>query len=427
MTNYLPFVLMFLTLFALLLTVSEGGQKKCLKVDRKKTPREERQAKVQKIVDTVNSKPDKSFEAEAHDYIVKREDWELERLASVDLTRFPHTQQNSDDNDENDDEAENSNAVHGKGNAHKRPKRQIIIPISFDSRKQWPKCAQQIGNIRTQSRCGSCWAVSVAAMLTDRRCIHKSKNNLPIEPLPFELSAADLLSCSGAGDCNTGGPYYALGYAVKNGLVSGANASYYPTGNCTRDYRTDDPPTPFHPRYCMPYPFPYECCIWGCEMQTCSKECTNINWNNTYQQDKQYLAGGAQYALKQGYFRGANQIPKIQEEILKNGPVVAVMYAYRDFLVYKSGIYVADNSTYNQAGANGHAIRILGWGEGKDASGNTKKYWLVANSYGTNWGENGYVRVAFGAGSIDSLELHYATFNTTNLDAYGGKVHPDYY
>jgi len=39
----------------------------------------------------------------------------------------------------------------------------------------------------------------------------------------------------------------------------------------------------------------------------------------------------------------------------------------------------------------GHGVKIVGWG----ASGNLK-YWIVANSWGTFWGEAGYFRIAFG-------------------------------
>ena len=58
---------------------------------------------------------------------------------------------------------------------------------------------QSKGNIRDQDNCGSCWAVAVAGMLTDRLCILQTMLGLPIEPEPFEISAADILSCSGAG------------------------------------------------------------------------------------------------------------------------------------------------------------------------------------------------------------------------------------
>lgn len=35
----------------------------------------------------------------------------------------------------------------------------------------------------------------------------------------------------------------------------------------------------------------------------------------------------------------------------------------------------------------GHAVRIIGWGDG---------YWICANSFGKDWGENGFFRIAFG-------------------------------
>lgn len=40
----------------------------------------------------------------------------------------------------------------------------------------------------------------------------------------------------------------------------------------------------------------------------------------------------------------------------------------------------------------GHAIRILGWGV---EDGN--KYWLIANSWNSDWGDNGYFKILRGA------------------------------
>jgi cathepsin B len=62
---------------------------------------------------------------------------------------------------------------------------------------------------------------------------------------------------------------------------------------------------------------------------------------------------------------------------------------YEDFMNYKSGVY--KHQTGSQLG--GHAVKIVGWGDG---------YWIVANSWGTSWGEKGFFNIAFGNCGIDS-------------------------
>ncbi|RTG80064.1 cathepsin B [Schistosoma bovis] len=68
------------------------------------------------------------------------------------------------------------------------------------------------------------------------------------------------------------------------------------------------------------------------------------------------------------------------------GPVEAAFTVYEDFLNYKSGIY-----EHITGAVGGHAIRIIGWGVEKDTP-----YWLIANSWNEDWGENGYFRMLRG-------------------------------
>jgi len=57
---------------------------------------------------------------------------------------------------------------------------------------------------------------------------------------------------------------------------------------------------------------------------------------------------------------------------------------YNDFFSYSSGVYKQTSSTK----AGGHAVEIVGWGHDS-----TNDYWIVKNSWGTGWGESGYVRM----------------------------------
>ncbi|KAH0622895.1 hypothetical protein JD844_025731 [Phrynosoma platyrhinos] len=78
---------------------------------------------------------------------------------------------------------------------------------------------------------------------------------------------------------------------------------------------------------------------------------------------------------------------EIMAEIYKNGPVEGAFVVYSDFLMYKSGVY----QHVSGEAVGGHAIRILGWGVD-----NGTPYWLAANSWNTDWGENGFFRILRG-------------------------------
>lgn len=72
---------------------------------------------------------------------------------------------------------------------------------------------------------------------------------------------------------------------------------------------------------------------------------------------------------------------------IQKGPVsIAVAANSSIFMFYKGGIL---NSTSCGTGLN-HAVLLVGYGT--DANG--QQYWLVKNSWGTGWGESGYIRIA---------------------------------
>merc|ERR1712106_235513 len=77
-------------------------------------------------------------------------------------------------------------------------------------------------------------------------------------------------------------------------------------------------------------------------------------------------------------------------ELMTQGPVQAVMEVYTDFFMYSRGVYKRTNLASDMP-VGYHAVRMLGWGQE-----GTEKYWTVANSWGTEWGEDGLFRISRG-------------------------------
>ena len=78
---------------------------------------------------------------------------------------------------------------------------------------------------------------------------------------------------------------------------------------------------------------------------------------------------------------------------MTKGPVQAMFTVYSDFLSYKSGVY---QYTHGKK-LGGHAVKIVGWGVE-----NGVEYWIAQNSWGPEWGENGFFRIKFGECLFDS-------------------------
>lgn len=192
---------------------------------------------------------------------------------------------------------------------------------------------------KNQGRCGSCWAFASTEVAESTAAINSG--------LLFNLSTQQLVSCSGnpqqcggAGGCagSTGQAAYA--YAENAGFVldaqypytSGANSV---TGACIADLTRNPVVT-----------------IKG---------------------------------FKTVAFNDANALLRAVKE---SGPVV-ISVAAGPLHHYSSGI-LSDNGAIMDTTIN-HAVVITGWG--RDAATGLD-YYEVRNSWGTSWGENGYVRVA---------------------------------
>lgn len=91
-----------------------------------------------------------------------------------------------------------------------------------------------------------------------------------------------------------------------------------------------------------------------------------------------------------GYRRLADNERIIRKTVEKIGPVLVGFQACDSLESYSKGIYEDSNCGRGNVELN-HAVLITGYG-----SENGKDYWIVKNSWGSSWGENGFFRIVRG-------------------------------
>jgi cathepsin X len=210
--------------------------------------------------------------------------------------------------------------------------------------------------------CGSCWAQSGSSSLADRINILNGMT-FPRTALAPQV----LINCNAGGSCNGGsldGPY---AFAHKYGL---------PDMGC-QVYQAMNPPS------------------MSC---TDIQKCKNCNWGPNFSVNCWAITSYPKWGVSQyGPVRGPDGMKK---EIFARGPITCQMMVTNKFEnTYTGGIY----SEKTLFVSPNHAISVTGWG--KDPTSG-ESYWIVRNSWGTQFGENGFFRIKMGSDNlgIDSHE-----------------------
>jgi cathepsin L len=186
-----------------------------------------------------------------------------------------------------------------------------------------------VNAIKDQAQCGSCWAFS--AIQTQESAYAIAHGKL------YSLSEQNLVDCvTSCYGCNGGWPYVALDYvkSKQGGMF-----------NLEEDY-------------------PYTAKDGNCKFDS-SKG----------------------YAQIQSYVSVESRNEKdLASKVSSLGPAsVCIDASNWSFQLYSSGIY--DEPACSSSSLD-HAVGCVGYG-----SENGVNYWIIRNSWGTSWGEEGYMRL----------------------------------
>jgi C1A family cysteine protease len=217
------------------------------------------------------------------------------------------------------------------------------IPKAFDWRTHMPSASGM--NVGSQGKCGSAYAFAATSALSDRFYLaSKGRINANISP-------QSVMNC--AKGCKGGSVADAYNALLKH---------------------------PADPSWCAAYKG---------KKGNCGSTC------GTAQQYTVVPQGNSSVATLG--LRGTKNMDAMMYQIWKYGPTYMRMTVYSDFPYYRSGVY-QHKGTGTKRGT--HAVKVIGWGE--DGS---LKYWIAQNSWGPEWGEKGFVRIARGTDESDTESL----------------------
>ena len=182
-----------------------------------------------------------------------------------------------------------------------------------------------------QGICGSCWAYTAIGTIESNLLV----NNNTYNNETLDLSEQELVSCAESNGCNGGSTWAALNYACSHGVLNEAILPYIGKNSLC--------PSNLTPRLSLlPSLIPMK------------------------------IQRNSETALIRA---------------LQKGPVAVTFGGDASFSMYAGGIYSSNScpTTPN------HAMLAVGWGYDNDLK---RQYILVKNSFGSEWGEGGFARIA---------------------------------
>lgn len=275
-----------------------------------------------------------------------------------------------------------------------------------------------ISPVKNQHLCGCCWAISVATAISDCFVVKGLVDWMPNVSFTYALSKYPQQKC-------IGGSSRVLLEDIKHG------------DGIASDYCVDD-------NWCKIN----EKCVSGDaskHFMSGDKEYLSslIPKEGCYNGDKKhyvYNIGDVYSLTTSNNLKIIETQTKIKQHIMIRGPVVAgflIMKNFPDgkFTKQGNGIYLENikpppkNSIYNiEEDINilgSHSVVVVGWGVSRNQKYNNLTidipYWYCRNSWGDNWGENGYFKLGmYPFNKICQLSKKIRVIHENSIKEVGG-------
>ena len=231
------------------------------------------------------------------------------------------------------------------------------LPSSFDWRDHGA-----VTSVKDQGTVGTCWAFAAVGNIEGQVAIQQNKL--------VDLSVEQIADCDG-GTCGIfgGGPSLAYQYVINaGGLQTWEDYPY-----CM----LDDQCTP-----CLAPGYSLDFC--GAQPRHCKME------------DSCHFDSSKAAVTLTDWASLSSDEDELAAQLAQNGPVSVIIDAEL-LTTYSEGIVTSNYCSSDPADGN-HAVLLVGFGSTTSEDGSMGvPYWIVKNSWGKDWGEDGYFRLLRGA------------------------------
>jgi len=137
---------------------------------------------------------------------------------------------------------------------------------------------------------------------------------------------------------------------------------------------------------------PDKCMPYRSGQGKCEEKCDISKLEHTYKVTNYKYVGGSY---------GKCNERELMKELYENGPLVVSFVPEYPFQMYKAGIFRSKIDSWKKKGIAtkpewekvDHSVVLTGWGYDEEKK---TKFWILQNSWGDNWGENGFFKMIRG-------------------------------